>query len=387
MKLKILFNGVVQFGIEIIFLMIGSTNSVIADEAILSLPGQMVDIGTHYMHIHCVGNGHPTVVMDAGLGSASLEWVRVQQLLEKRVQVCIFDRTGYGWSEVGPMPRTSSRNADELFILLKQALITGPYVLVGHSYGGYNIRLFASRYPDMTSGLVFIDASHPDQVARFEAPLIGLSTAPDGGVSILKYSMPTMSANLPEKLKPTIRSQLRNSKTRVAAGSEFLNFRKSAAQVQEAGPLPNVPLVVVTRGMRVWPHTKRGNLMEQLWMDLQTELATGSPRSAHLIANRSGHQIHLEQPELVANAVALVINDIQECCHWSLSKSRAFSMVTKPTQLSFINATWRSNHLVNGLSSNVQTLARDTQFSNYELNSFIAVLSTKQEKTHELLYK
>ena len=115
------------------------------EEIVLPRPGQMINIDTHKLHLYCLGEGQPTIIMDAGLGGFSLEWFRSQQLLAQSTKVCVYDRAGYGWSEAGPMPRTSSRIADELYLLLTRARIQGPYVLVGHSFGGYTIQLFASR--------------------------------------------------------------------------------------------------------------------------------------------------------------------------------------------------------------------------------------------------
>jgi hypothetical protein len=96
---------------------------------------------------------------------------------------------------------------------------------------------------------------------------------------------------------------------------EYLNFRQSALQVREsAAAFPKVPIVVLTRGKRVWPHTKRGDLIERLWLELQTELAERSPYSVHMLADRSGHHIHLEQPELVVAAIGIVLDVVRVSC-------------------------------------------------------------------------
>ena len=395
MTLKPLFRYFLYSAMAAIGVVLIPMVQVMAAEEIMARPGRLFDVGTHRLHMHCLGEGQPTVVLDAGLGGMSLEWAGVQQLLSQLVRVCAYDRAGYGWSESGPMPRTSTQNVDELFVLLQQANIPGPYVLVGHSYGGYNIQLFASRYQDVTAGLVLIDASHPDQIARFQAPPIGVNTVPNSGGTILRYSIPTLPANLPDDFKPTVHRQLLNAKTRVAAGSEYVNFRKGAAQVQETGPLPNVPLVVVTRVMRVWPRTQRGDLMEQLWMDLQTELAAGSLRSAHFIVDKSGHHIHLDQPELVANAIALTVNTAQKFCHCSPRNTRAYSLANT-THCTFKNATWLSNHLSNGTAAETLNIVWQRRlsnylmwhrrFSNYELPRLITPPST-EEKSYKLSYQ
>lgn len=344
---NVFMNRFTRVGVAVLYLLSGITSIANADENSETPPGLMVDIGTHRMHILCKGERQPTVIMDAGLGGVSLEWVHVQDLLQDRVRVCAYDRTGYGWSDAGPMPRTSSRNANELFLLLQQARIPGPYVLVGHSYGGYNMQLFARRHQDITAALVLVDASHPDQLARFEAPPIGINMMPDNRGTMMGHLMPTVATNLPEELKPIAHRQLLNPKTRVAAGSEYLNFRKSAAQVREERPLPGLPVVVVTRGKRAWPETKLGDRMEQLWLDLQAELAAASPRSAHIIAEKSGHHVHLDQPELVADAITLVIEVTINCCQLPPGGLLITSRENKTIQYPFNNATWRSNHLGN----------------------------------------
>jgi alpha/beta hydrolase fold len=111
-------------------------------------PGQLVDVGGERLHIDCVGEGSPTVVLESGLGGSSLDWRLVQPELGKTTRVCAYDRAGMGWSDPSPQPRTPRQIADELHTLLTHAGIAGPYVLVGHSLGGKNVRLFALTHPD-----------------------------------------------------------------------------------------------------------------------------------------------------------------------------------------------------------------------------------------------
>ncbi len=288
-----------------------ATSAPAADSTIQSLarPGRLVDLGTHRLHVACVGTGGPTVVIDSGLGGNSLEWIKVQRLLAQHVRVCSYDRAGYGWSEPGPLPRTSSRIVDELFELLKKADIAGPYVLVGHSFGGYTAQLFANRYPAETAGLALVDSSHPEQFERFLAPPIRANLAPSGKNRVMMFSpSPRMPENLPEEVKSMVQLLNLRGETRRAMGHELLDFRLSARQVRAASALPNVPMVVLTRGKRVWPQTDRGQQMEQLWAQLQVELANRTQRSIHILAHRSGHYVHLDQPELVANSVQLVVD-------------------------------------------------------------------------------
>ena len=129
-------------------------------------PGQMVDVGTHSLHINCVGQGSPTVILDAANLGMSAHWVRVQQQLAQTTRVCAYDRAGMGWSGPGPEPRDARQISSELHTLLKGADTEGPYVLVGHSYGGLYARMYAARYPNHVAGVALVDSSHPEQFTR-----------------------------------------------------------------------------------------------------------------------------------------------------------------------------------------------------------------------------
>ncbi|MEX2516151.1 MAG: alpha/beta hydrolase [Gammaproteobacteria bacterium] len=271
------------------------------------LPGERVDIGGHRLYIHCSGSGSPTVVIDAGLGGFSMEWRDVQQSLSANTRVCTYDRAGYGYSDAGPMPRTSGRIAGELKTLLERAHVAAPYVLVGHSFGGYNIRYFASAYPELVSGLVLVDASHPEQFQRFPAtqqkPADVAARKPQQASQRL-VSRPVMPGNYPVDLRQKAFMLMSTYKARSAQSAEFLDFERSADMVRKL-PIPDVPVVVLSRGKRVWPHTERGDVMEKIWDELQDDLEKVSANSLHLIAANSGHSIHLDQPDAVSSAILL----------------------------------------------------------------------------------
>lgn len=274
-------------------------------------PGRLVNIGTHRLHLYCIGNGSPSVIMDAGLGGSALEWLAVQRRLAPQTRACIYDRAGYGWSDPSYVPRTSLQNARELRALLARGGVKPPFVLAGHSYGGYDAQLFASFFPKLVAGLVLVDSSHPGQVDRFEAEPIGVSTAPRPGASVL-ITQPSVPANIPPKLTQTVTELMSSRKTLSAIMDELRHFRISAMQVLDAPRWPDVPVVVLTRGDRVWPKDRRGDLMEALWMQLQTELATRNPHSLHIVIRNSGHHIHLDRPTLVARAILLATNEYRD---------------------------------------------------------------------------
>lgn len=140
-------------------------------------PGQLVDIGGYRLHLWCMGNGTPAVILDAGLGGTSAGWGFVQPEVARFTRVCSYDRAGMGYSDAGPSPRTARRIANELAELLARGGIAGSVVLVGESIAGFTVRVFASDHPERALGLVLVDASHEDDahevpgVARF-VPLL-----------------------------------------------------------------------------------------------------------------------------------------------------------------------------------------------------------------------
>ncbi|MGH8598444.1 MAG: alpha/beta fold hydrolase, partial [Gammaproteobacteria bacterium] len=272
-------------------------------------PGTLIEVDGRRMHLYCQGHGVPTVILDFGLGGASLEWLPVLHRVTRFTQVCVYDRAGYGWSDMGPFPRTSSAEVDELYLLLSNAGLDGPFILVGHSFGGYNAQLFARRYPFLTAGLVLVDASHPDQIERFQAPPYNVKTAPTSRFGTVQFGeIPTFHQSLSRRARMVMLYQFKNWKPRRTMSYELLGFRDSASELKRAQPLAPMPLVVITRGKRVWPDDERGTRLEQLWVTLQSELAAQSPTATHLVARSSGHMVHLEQPELVSFGIALVFD-------------------------------------------------------------------------------
>ncbi|MDQ7073051.1 MAG: alpha/beta hydrolase [Gammaproteobacteria bacterium] len=159
-----------RFALYLITFFCGFSTSVNAED-MPPMPGERYDIGGYSLHINCLGKGNPTVIMDVGLGDDSSDWQLLFKQSSKITHTCIYDRAGYGWSDYGPRPRTSRRIASELMILLQQANIAPPYILVGHSFGGFNLRLFASFFPKTVEGMILIDASHELQYDRLNIRL------------------------------------------------------------------------------------------------------------------------------------------------------------------------------------------------------------------------
>ncbi|HXD09399.1 MAG TPA: alpha/beta hydrolase, partial [Anaerolineales bacterium] len=129
-------------------------------------PGQLTDVGGYDMHLYCMGEGSPTVILEAGLNDFHVSWSKVQAEVATATRVCSYDRAGLGWSEASPHPRTSQVMAEELHTLLTNSGVAAPYILVGHSFGGIVMRQFAQQYPDEVAGMVLVDSAHEEQVTR-----------------------------------------------------------------------------------------------------------------------------------------------------------------------------------------------------------------------------
>ncbi|HEY3741892.1 MAG TPA: alpha/beta hydrolase [Bryobacteraceae bacterium] len=140
------------------------------DQARFHPPGRMIDIGGgRRLNINCQGSGSPIVILESGLGVPSTVWARVLDGVKPLTRVCTYDRAGYGYSDAGPMPRTTDAIVGDLEKLLPAAGENGPYLLVGHSFGGFTIRVFTARHRSDVAGMIFVDSSHPEQAQRVPA--------------------------------------------------------------------------------------------------------------------------------------------------------------------------------------------------------------------------
>ena len=272
-------------------------------------PGKLINIGSHRLHINCMGQGSPTIIIDSGIGGFSLEWSKVQSKLSGQYKVCSYDRAGYGWSDPGPTPRTTARISRELRVLLSEAKVDGPYILVGHSFGGYNIRYFASEYPDMVAGMVFVDASHPEQFNTEEFKREKPKTkAPLHKHSVrIRIMRPVISQNFPMDKIHTAYRLMSSFKSKMTVLNETDYMDLSAKQVLShinQKPYP-FPVVIVTRGKRVWAHNEIGDRREQRWANLQNDMENLSLDTEHFMAYKSGHVVHLDQPKLVTENIFL----------------------------------------------------------------------------------
>ncbi|HYQ91917.1 MAG TPA: alpha/beta hydrolase, partial [Candidatus Competibacteraceae bacterium] len=252
--------------------------------------------------IRCQGRGSPTVLLDAGLGGAAIEWTRVQDSLARNTRVCAYDRAGYGDSDPGPPPRSSSRIAAELRTLLERARIRPPYLLVGHSFGGYNMRLFASLYPRDTAGLVLVDTPNERQIdGILPGQLLGQL---DSKNLWSQFWRPDWLARFsPKDLESIAPLFGMPAKTLHAIVGELAAFNDSGNEVRAAALPAELPLVIIMHGQRILPAGAWGDKLEQQWLDLQRQLAARQNHSTVIIAQESGHNIHFDQPEVIVAAV------------------------------------------------------------------------------------
>ncbi|MGI9335012.1 MAG: alpha/beta fold hydrolase [Gammaproteobacteria bacterium] len=274
-------------------------------------PGMHIGVGSHRLHIHCMGAGSPAVIFDSGLGGNSLEWVKVQPAVSRFTRACTYDRSGYGWSDPGPFPRVSSRSAEELSRLLVYASEPGPYVLVGHSIGGFNIRHFAHDHPSRTAGLVLVDAANEYQFERFEQAGIRVPIAPTGAAFVIANHW-QLPEGLPAELRDTAQALVLRSSAIRSLYSELHFIRDSAVQVQTLAAPPVRPAAVIARGDPPGGSKPRALKMAGLWRAMQRELADGLPGSHFITVPGSGHHVHLDRPEVVIEAVRLVVDESRQ---------------------------------------------------------------------------
>ena len=222
-------------------------------------PGELVDVGGHSLHINCVGEGSPTVILESGLGATSVDWANIQPEVADTTRVCAYDRAGSGWSEPGPGPGDPQQIAGELHTLLGNAGIDGPYVLVGHSFGGLYVRMYAYQYPNEVEGMVLVDSSHPEQSAR---------TAEAQAAS--------EASSAEESLRATPET--------------------SAQVLLSTQSLGDKPLSVITAGEQ-----------EPIWLELQEELAALSSDSVHRVVEGATHESLLnDQSDAQVTSMAIL---------------------------------------------------------------------------------
>jgi len=276
--------------------------------------GRLVDVGGYRMHLDCRGEGAPTVVMDAGLGGSSLDWSLVQAELATRTRVCTYDRAGMGWSEASPLPRTPGHIAEELHTLLTNADIAGPYVLVGHSLAGKNIRMLAAAHPDDVAGMVLVDARSElvdTLTPAAEADAFRVALGVQGTVYSLARRLGVaraFGASLAggPLLSPVIAAQMALLQTQTAAIDETTKegLARSADDAALAkSTLGSMPVVVIASAASMADIPN--------WSTAQHQLAVLSTQGHLVIAEHSGHAVQIEQPDIVIDSISQVLAGVR----------------------------------------------------------------------------
>jgi pimeloyl-ACP methyl ester carboxylesterase len=305
-------------------------------------PGKLVDIGGYRLHIQCTGKGSPTVVLEAGSGDFSVDWGLVQPEAARFARVCSYDRAASAWSDPGPTPRTMKQEVYELHTLLRKTGIRGPYVLVGHSYGGLLTRLYARQYPREVAGMVLVDSTDPDTTlfrngkpfhVREEArgrpipPVQTMKRSPPKPLTekereqfeqFLKFlGPPRISApydQLPadlQKLDVWARFHPKPSADNDFWPEELQQMYEETQQ--RPFPLGEMPLIVLAPESRGDSAPPPGISAEE-WKRIGEEKRRQKEAQARLSRNGkfvvvegSGHPIHLDQPAVVIDAIRQVV--------------------------------------------------------------------------------
>jgi len=265
-----------------------------------------IDIGGRYLNIACLGQGRPTVILDHALGGSSRDWRHVQRGLASTTRVCSYDRAGYGRSDPGPRPRTSSRIASELRTLMDRAELPPPYLLAGHSFGGYNVRAFADLFPDETAGLVLLDSPHEEQADRFFQTEAMRRLDPHGSLQYL-WDSEILGSLSAIDLKPFARLLGARSASMQGIIGEIAGFAESSRELRSFPNRDKVPVVVIAHGLRVLAAGALSDQLEDQWLSLQKDLASRFKHHRFIVAEHSGHTIPLEQPDLVIDAIKRLI--------------------------------------------------------------------------------
>ncbi len=297
------------------------TASGLLDARRYPTPGKLYDVGGYRLHLNCLGQGSPTVVLESGLGRDSLDWSWVQPRLAERTRVCSYDRAGSGWSDPGHLPRDSRSIAKELRALIDRAGLEGPLLLVGHSAGGSHLQLFHHGDPEDVAGLVLVDVSHLEAPQPLPRRMVRIAKTLHFFGALRALGL-LDSRDLPADLQPVANALVYRRAFLSTLEAENADAAESLWQVHEVGiegSLADLPLLLLTaaRPMEEEPRLPPGMTLEEakheraLRQQKQTEMLKMSSRSRQVFAKASGHQIQKNQPDLVVDAVGELIDEIR----------------------------------------------------------------------------
>jgi pimeloyl-ACP methyl ester carboxylesterase len=275
-------------------------------------PGQLLDVGGYKMHAYCTGTGSPTVVLDSASLDTVSAWHWVQTAITGATRVCAYDRPGLGWSDLGPEPRDAKQNAKQLHTLLDVSDVEGPYVLVGHSFGGLYVRSYSAQYPDEVAGIVLVEGTHPDFLSRLGQPEVMpnadegmLSTAPAAarlGLFRLITFIPT-DPLLPAQQQGELAAYYASTKFADQVLSVYRQFPNLLAQARSVRDLNDVPLMVII-----------GSASENstgVSHELQRDLLTLSSYSQLRVVSAATHMSLVHDPDHARQTSAAILEVVK----------------------------------------------------------------------------
>ena len=314
------------------FLLLAGAASAAPGDDLYTRPGRLVAASGTRLNLYCTGNGSPAVVFDSGWEDWAPVWAIVQPQVAKWTRACSYDRAGAGFSDAGPMPRTCIRIADELHAALGNAGIEGPYVLVGHAFGGDNVRTFAARYAAETAGLVLVEADvggpqehrgDPERIAELRdcrnavadgKPLPPLPARPGGPP---RSCAQQFFRGLPESMwSPELNAKLLElAQTKVAMYDAFISEMEQMSAdeeyLQQHSPsLGSRPVRVLSTGNHGVHSLAPGRTMTAEQQQYQNHVASSqakwlelSSNARQLFTDKSSEYLPFDQPEFVIDAI------------------------------------------------------------------------------------
>ena len=312
------------------------TPTVAEDQRLLpyAKSGQLVDIGGRRINLHCTGAGGPTIILMAGIFSWSVVWYKTQPVIAQKTRVCAFDRAAYGFSDPASRPQIISEVVEDLHKALQTGSIPGPYVLVGHSLGGLEARIYAQRWPEEVVGMVLVDTSpageglidenQPDfdeaagresyAADMFHCAFLAMHGSFEPSSSEFKDCSATLPSDTPAEFRK-IWPQFFTADyfaDKASLMSSLYTHRYDSADHHRLGAMPLVVLSIE----RPWDiGTPAGVRLVRsygkIWNALHQDLSRLSSRGVHRIIKGSGHEIQLDKPQAVIDAVDQVLRELQ----------------------------------------------------------------------------
>jgi pimeloyl-ACP methyl ester carboxylesterase len=274
--------------------MIYQTAATEADQRKYPPPGVLVNVDGYKMHIYCIGEGNPTILLDHVAGGSSVDWALIQPKLAEYTRVCAYDRAGFGWSDYSPAPRTMKSQVNELYGLLEGANEKGPYIFVGHSYGARVARVFAAKYPDEVSGMVLMDAGILYDDPRYPAELhsggesetrmlrAARWLSPFGLVRLMRPFLELPTFDLPEEARLASASfsvTPRFFQSLLDQGDSLPTVLQEEREVTSLGDIPLLVLVA----------TEPDDAVRKVWNQANIEMAGLSTHGSYRIVEGATH--------------------------------------------------------------------------------------------------